>query len=202
MTDNVLSKWKQGLARTRKTAFGRIATLLGATEISEETWDELEALLIQADLGVETALELLDALKAIVERDALVRSDELEDALRAELRRRLQSPPSVVWETAPTVVLLVGVNGSGKTTTAAKLAWRYTREGKSVMLAAADTFRAAAIDQLKTWGERLDVPVIAGQPGSDPGAVVYDAIQAAQARGADILFVDTAGRLHTRFNLM
>ncbi len=202
MTDNLFAKWKQGLARTRKTAFGRIATLLGATEITEDTWDELEALLIQADLGVETALEVLDTLKEIVARDALVRSDELEDALRAELRRRLQTPPVITWGSPPNVVLLVGVNGSGKTTTAAKLAWRYTREGKTVMLAAADTFRAAAIDQLKTWGERLDVPVIAGQPGGDPGAVTYDAVQAARARQTDILFVDTAGRLHTRFNLM
>ena len=200
--NNLFSKWKHGLARTRKTTFGRIATLLGATEITEDTWDELEALLIQADLGVETALEILDALKEAVERDALVRSDELEDALRAELRRRLQAPPPIVWETRPAVVLLVGVNGSGKTTTAAKLAWRYQREGKKVLLAAADTFRAAAIDQLKTWGERLNVPVIAGQPGGDPGAVTFDAVQAALARQTDILFVDTAGRLHTRFNLM
>ncbi len=202
MSDNFFAKWKQGLARTRKTAFGRIATLLGATEITEETWDELEALLIQADLGVETALEVIESLKAVVEREALVRSDELEDALRAELRARLQTPPAITWGAPPNVVLLVGVNGSGKTTTAAKLAWRYQREGKSIMFAAADTFRAAAIDQLKTWGERLGVPVIAGQPGGDPGAVTFDAVQAARARRTDILFVDTAGRLHTRFNLM
>ncbi len=202
MSNNIFAKWKQGLARTRKTAFGRIATLLGATEITEETWDELEALLIQADLGVETALEVVEALREITAREALVRSDELEEALHTELRRRLQTPPTLTWENQPSVVLLVGVNGSGKTTTAAKLAWRYTREGKSVMLAAADTFRAAAIDQLKTWGERLNVPVIAGQPGGDPGAVTYDAVQAARARNTDILFVDTAGRLHTRFNLM
>ena len=200
--ENLFTKWKKGLARTRKTAFGRIATLLGATEITEETWDDLEALLIQADLGIETALEILDALRERVAREALVRSDELESVLREELRRRLQAPPPIVWENRPSVVLLVGGNGSGKTTTAAKLAWRYTREGKSVMLAAADTFRAAAIDQLKTWGERLNVPVIAGQPGGDPGAVTYDAVQAARARNTDILFVDTAGRLHTRFNLM
>ncbi len=200
--NNLFAKWKRGLARTRKTAFGRIATLLGATEITEETWDELEALLIQADLGVETALEVVEALKETTAREALVRSDELEEALHAELRRRLQAPPPIEWKERPNVVLLVGVNGSGKTTTAAKLAWRYTREGKSVMLAAADTFRAAAIDQLKTWGERLHVPVIAGQPGGDPGAITYDAVQAARARNADILFVDTAGRLHTRFNLM
>ncbi len=202
MSNNIFAKWKQGLARTRKTAFGRIATLLGATEITEETWDELEALLIQADLGVETALEVVEALREITAREALVRSDELEEALHTELRRRLQTPPTLTWENQPSIVLLVGVNGSGKTTTAAKLAWRYTREGKSVMLAAADTFRAAAIDQLKTWGERLNVPVIAGQPGGDPGAITYDAVQAARARNTDILFVDTAGRLHTRFNLM
>ncbi|HFC09555.1 MAG TPA: signal recognition particle-docking protein FtsY [Chloroflexi bacterium] len=202
MSNNIFAKWKQGLARTRKTAFGRIATLLGATEITEETWDELEALLIQADLGVETALEVVEALREITAREALVRSDELEETLHTELRRRLQTPPTLTWENQPSVVLLVGVNGSGKTTTAAKLAWRYTREGKSVMLAAADTFRAAAIDQLKTWGERLNVPVIAGQPGGDPGAITYDAVQAARARNTDILFVDTAGRLHTRFNLM
>ena len=202
MAKNIFSKWKQGLARTRKTAFGRIATLLGATEITEETWDELEALLIQADLGVETAIEVLEALRQQVSAEAMVRSVELEEALREELRSRLQTPPPITWEHKPSVVLLVGVNGSGKTTTAAKLAWRYTREGKKVMLAAADTFRAAAIDQLKTWGERLNVPVIAGNPGGDPGAITYDAVQSARARGTDILFVDTAGRLHTRFNLM
>ena len=202
MSQGIFAKWKQGLARTRKTPFGRIATLLGATEITEETWEALEALLIQADLGVETALEILDALQAKVAQEAMVRSDELEEALRHELRQRLQTPPSLTWEHQPTVILLVGVNGSGKTTTAAKLAWRYTRAGKSVMLAAADTFRAAAIDQLKAWGQRLGVPVIAGQPGGDPGAVTFDAVQAAKARSSDLVLVDTAGRLHTRFNLM
>jgi len=118
------------------------------------------------------------------------------------LRSTLQPPPSVAYPARPTVVLIVGVNGSGKTTTIAKLARRLQQEGKRVLLAAADTFRAAAIDQLKVWGQRLGVPVIAGQPGSDPGAVTYDAIQAARARGLDVVLVDTAGRLHTRYNLM
>ena len=198
----MFAKWKAGLARTRKSTFGRIASLLGASEITEDTWDELEALLIQADLGVELTLELLDALREQVQREGITRGEQLRAALKAQLLQRLQPPPPLRFPEKPTVIMIVGVNGSGKTTTIAKLAKRYQDEGLKVILGAADTFRAAAIDQLKVWGERLGVPVIAGQPGGDPGAVAYDTVKAAVARGADLAFIDTAGRLHTRYKLM
>lgn len=198
----MFAKWKSGLERTRKSTFGRLAQLLGASEITEETWDDLEALLIQADLGVQTTLEVLDALREQVQREGITRGDDLRRALKAQLLQRLQPPPPLRFPEKPTVILIVGVNGSGKTTTIAKLAKRYRDRGQKVILGAADTFRAAAIDQLKVWGERLGVPVIAGQPGGDPGAVAYDTVQAAVARGMDLAFIDTAGRLHTRYNLM
>ena len=196
------NRWRNGLSKTSKTAFGRIASLFGATEITDETWDELETLLIQADLGVETATSVLESLKRTVRTEGLTRSEELSSALRAELRARLDVPPTLVWTHKPNVVMVVGVNGSGKTTTLAKLTQRYQREGKSILLGAADTFRAAAVDQLQVWGDRLGVEVIAGAPESDPGAVAFNAVQAGIARNVDIVFVDTAGRLHTRFNLM
>ena len=196
------NRWRTGLSKTSKTAFGRIASLFGATEITDETWDELETLLIQADLGVETATSVLESLKRTVRTEGLTRSEELSSALRAELRARLDVPPTLSWTHKPNVVMVVGVNGSGKTTTLAKLTQRYQREGKSILLGAADTFRAAAVDQLQVWGDRLGVEVIAGAPESDPGAVAFSAVQAGAARGVDIVFVDTAGRLHTRFNLM
>ena len=199
---DILSRWRSGLAKTSKSTFGRIAGLLGATEITSETWDDLEALLIQADLGIETAVEVVEALQRIVRDEGLLRSDELESVLRAELRRRLDRPSPVKWTGQPSVLLVVGVNGSGKTTTIAKLGNRFVDEGKSVLFGAADTFRAAAVDQLQVWGERLGVDVIAGAPESDPGAVAYNAVQAGVARGVDLVIVDTAGRLHTRFNLM
>lgn len=202
MTDT-FSRWRDGLAKTSKTAFGRVASLLGATEIDDETWDDLEALLIQADLGIETTLDIIEALQATVREKGLLRSDELKTALRTELRSRLtQADALTLAADPPTVILLVGVNGSGKTTSAAKLAARYLKDGKSVLLGAADTFRAAAVEQLQVWGERLSVDVISGQPESDPGAVAYNTVQAGVARGTDIVLIDTAGRLHTRFNLM
>ncbi len=201
MTD-LFAKWRHGLARSSKATFGRIATLVGATEITAESWDELEALLIQADLGIETASEILDALRRIVRDGGLTRSDELSSALRAELRSRLDPPPPLEWNVKPAVVMVIGVNGAGKTTTIAKLGQHFQAEGKSVLFGAADTFRAAAVDQLQVWGERLDVAVISGAPESDPGAVAFNAVQAGVARHLDMIFVDTAGRLHTRFNLM
>jgi fused signal recognition particle receptor len=198
----LFNRWRSGLSKTSKTAFGRIASLLGATEITAETWDDLETLLIQADLGVDTAASVLDSLKRTVRSEGLTRADELSSTLRAELRARLDVPPTLTWENKPSVVLVVGVNGSGKTTTLAKLSQRYQREGRKILLGAADTFRAAAVDQLQVWGDRLGVEVISGAPESDPGAVAFSAVQAGAARGVDIVFVDTAGRLHTRFNLM
>lgn len=196
------SRWREGLSKTSKAAFGRLAGLLGATEITHDTWDDLESLLVQADLGIETTQLVLDALKAAVKRQGLTRAEELRAVLKAELRSRLVEPLSIHFAVKPAVILLVGVNGSGKTTTAAKLGQRYTREGKSVIFGAADTFRAAAVDQLQVWGDRLGVPVIAGAPESDPGAVAFSAVQAGVARSADLILIDTAGRLHTRYNLM
>lgn len=200
--NNIFSKWKQGLARTSRAAFGQIATLLGATEINEALWEDLEALLIQADLGVETTSAILDNLERRVDREGLTKAAELKQALRAELRARLDAPPPLDFSAVPTVILVVGVNGSGKTTTIAKLGKRFAGQGKRVLLGAADTFRAAAVDQLQVWAERLDLPIISGQIGGDAGAVAFDTVQAALARKADIVLIDTAGRLHTRYNLM
>ena len=199
---DLFAKWRSGLAKTSKTTFGRLATLFGATEITLETWDELEALLIQADLGLETASAVLDSLQRVVRTEGLTRSEELSEALRAELRARLDAPPRLNWTNKLSVILVVGVNGSGKTTTIAKLGQRFRAEGKSLLFGAADTFRAAAMDQLQVWGERLGVEVVTGAPESDPGAVAFNAVQAGVARGMDLVIVDTAGRLHTRFNLM
>lgn len=201
--ENIFNKWRQGLEKTSKSTFGRIATVLGATEIDDDTWDELEAVLVQADLGVETTEDIVKALKRRVEEEGIIRATSLEKTMRDELVRRLDpAPPLALDGHRPAVILLVGVNGSGKTTTAAKLGKKFQNQGKQVLLAAADTFRAAAVDQLQVWGERLGLPVIAGAPNGDPGAVAFDAVQAAVARKADIVLVDTAGRLHTRFNLM
>ncbi len=200
--NNVFNKWKEGLARTRKQTFGKIATFFGATEISEDTWDELEAVLVQADLGAETADEVMRVLEDKVDQDGLTSTEDLQEALRSELRSRLDSPPALDFSHHPTVILIVGVNGSGKTTTIAKLGKRFTQEGKKVLLGAADTYRAAATDQLEIWAERLKLPVISGQMGGDAGAVAFDSVQSAIARQADIVLIDTAGRLHTRFNLM
>jgi fused signal recognition particle receptor len=199
---NAFEKWRSGLAKTSKTAFGQLANLLGATEITRETWDDLEAVLIQADLGIETTGEVLDSLRLVARDQGLIRSEELSEALHTELRTRLDDPPVLNWANKPSVIVVVGVNGSGKTTTIAKLGQRFQSEGKTVLFGAADTFRAAAVDQLQAWGDRLRVDVIAGAPESDPGAVAFNAIQSGVARGVDIIMIDTAGRLHTRFNLM
>ncbi len=198
----MFSRWKVGLARTSKAAFGRVAGLLGATEITEQTWDELEALLVQADLGLDVTMSVVGALKQKVNRQGITRSDELQSILKDELRSRLSEPPIMKFDSSPAVVLLVGVNGSGKTTTAAKLAHLFMREDKQVMFGAADTFRAAAVDQLQVWAERLNVPIITGQQDADPGAVAFSAVQAAVSRKIDLVIIDTAGRLHTRYNLM
>jgi len=198
----ILTKWRSGLAKTSKTAFGRLASILGATEITQETWDDLETLLVQADLGIETTTEILDTLQRLVRTEGLTRSEELWDMLRIELRSRVADPPSLVWTDKPVVIMMVGVNGSGKTTTIAKLGQRFHAEGRSLLFGAADTFRAAAVDQLQVWGDRLEVSVIAGAPESDPGAVAYNTVQSGIARNADVILIDTAGRLQTKFNLM
>jgi len=198
----IFSKWRDGLAKTSKATFGQIATFLGATEISDDMWDELEALLIQADLGMETTDAILDHMEGRVDQEGMIRASELKKALRDELRARLDSPPPVQFDARPTVILIVGVNGSGKTTTIAKLGQLYRDSGRKVLIGAADTFRAAAVDQLQIWADRLNLPIIAGQPGADAGAVAFDSVQAGISRNADIVLIDTAGRLHTRFNLM
>jgi fused signal recognition particle receptor len=200
---DLFNKWKEGLERTRKVAFGRIATIFGATEIDDNTWEELETILIQADVGIETTESIIVSLRKQVTQKGLTRSNELQDALRDELVQRLDPTPAVDFSNQkPAIILLVGVNGSGKTTTAAKLGKQFADHGQTTLLAAADTYRAAAIDQLQVWGDRLNLPVIAGASGSDPGAVAYDAVKAALARKIDLVLIDTAGRLHTRFNLM
>jgi fused signal recognition particle receptor len=178
-------------------------SLFDRASIGQEVWDELEELLISADVGVATTARLITIVK---ERSAVEKLDgsHVRSVLKDEMIKILDVPPRAptVNVSPPRVYLVVGVNGSGKTTSIAKLAYRLKQDGKSVLLAAADTFRAAAIDQLKRQGERVGVDVIAHQPGADPGAVVYDALQAAKSRGADIVIIDTAGRLHTKFNLM
>lgn len=193
---------RDSLTRTRDAVFGRVATLLGQSDITDDTWEQLEIALIQADMGAVIADEMIGRLRARATSEGIVNAAKLRTALRDELRRLLGEPRQVRFDHQPTVVALVGVNGSGKTTTVAKLA-RYLRgQGKTVMAAAADTFRAAAVDQLQVWGERLNFPVVAGQPNADPSAVAYDAAAAAQARGIDVLIVDTAGRLQSKYNLM
>lgn len=198
----LLSRWRDGLRNTSQRAFGHVASALGATEITAETWEQLEAALIQADLGVGTAQEVIRELQSVVTRQGLLRADQLQTSLRSNLLARLRAPALPELGTRPTVILIVGVNGSGKTTTIAKLARYYQSNGKSVLLGAADTFRAAAAEQLTVWADRLAVDVIRGAPESDPGAVAFNTVQAGAARGIDVVMVDTAGRLHTRSNLM
>ncbi len=196
---------RDSLTKTRKGFFGQIVGLLGANEISDELWEELEELLILADVGVSTTVELVGRLQARVEKAHVRRADGVMALLKEELLACLDGakrPLATEEKRLLTVVLIVGANGSGKTTSIGKLARYYQHQGHKVLLAAADTFRAAAIDQLKIWGQRAGSEVIAHAPGADPGAVVYDAIRASQSRGIDLLIVDTAGRLHTKYNLM
>jgi fused signal recognition particle receptor len=200
--NNLFSRWKDGLSRTSKAAFGQISSILGTSEINADTWDDLEALLLQADLGIETTASVMDSLRRIARTEGLTRANELSATLRQELRARLVTPPELNLDHKPSVILVVGVNGSGKTTTIAKLASRFNSEGRRILLGAADTFRAAAMDQLQVWGDRLKIEVIVGAFESDPAAVAFNTVQAGVARSVDIVMIDTAGRLHTRFNLM
>jgi fused signal recognition particle receptor len=195
--------FKLSLGRTRQL-FGRVNDSLAHDPITDDLWDELEETLISSDVGVETTERLMTALRERVEAERLTSGSELRGALKEELELLLGDPePLVFSETSPiTVLLFVGVNGVGKTTSIAKVGALLKKQKHHVMLAAGDTFRAAAVEQLKTWGERIGVPVIAQHQGADAAAVVYDAMQAAQSRGADVLLVDTAGRLHTKTNLM
>ena len=198
------SKIRESLSRTRNSVFGQITTLFGGGKIDDELWDDLEALLIQADGGVETAMEIIETVRGRVSKEGITKPAGAQVILKEEMQKLLEGyTPSVVDRTRlVTVILVVGVNGSGKTTTIAKLAKHYQQQGRKVILAAADTFRAAAIDQLKIWGQRAGCTVIAHQPNADPGAVVFDTLKSALSRKADMVIIDTAGRLHTKYNLM
>ncbi len=178
-------------------------SLFDRATIGKEVWEELEELLISADVGVATTNQLIDVVRQHAAA-AKLDGSQVRAILKDEMVKILTVPPRapIANINPPRVYLVVGVNGSGKTTSIAKLAYQLKKEGKSIILAAADTFRAAAIDQLKKQGERVGVDVIAHQPGADPGAVVYDTLQAAKSRGTDVVIIDTAGRLHTKFNLM
>jgi len=195
--------FEQGIKQTKEAWFGKIAHIFDRGSLGIEIWDELEELLVLADVGMETTNKLIDRVKQRVKLDKLTQASQARSALKTEMINLLNIPPKPInADSVPQVILVVGVNGSGKTTSIAKLAYGLTSQGKRVILAAADTFRAAAIDQLRYWGEKTGAEVIAHQPGSDPGAVVFDAIQAAHSRHAQVVIIDTAGRLHTKFNLM
>lgn len=195
---------RKGMSKTRTSFFGRIAQVLGfGADVTDDTWDELEAIFLQADMGVPTTMTLLDALQDRARKDRIKTTDKLNEIVKEELRQLLKPPqPMNISGRDLSIIMIVGVNGSGKTTSIGKLARRMQLNNRKTIIAAGDTFRAAAIDQLKIWGERADIPVIAGKPGMDPGAIVYDSVEAARARNAEILIIDTAGRLHSNYNLM
>jgi fused signal recognition particle receptor len=197
-------KLDKGVERTRQSFFGCIPGLFAREQIDDDLWDELEELLIGADVGVATVDQVITRLREWVEHGAVTDAGDLRQALRDELVATLEEPePRPLLEPGQlNVILVTGVNGVGKTTSIAKLARHWTRQDHAVVLAAADTFRAAAVEQLKIWGERTALPVIAHQMGADPSSVVFDAIAAARGRNADIVLIDTAGRLHTKHNLM
>lgn len=196
---------KQGLSKTSESLVGRIdRLLLGRKEIDADTLEELEEILITADIGVTTTVELIRGLEQRLKRDELRDGEALRKALRDDILARMEpfAQPLQATVHQPFVILVIGVNGVGKTTTIGKLASRFTLEGKKVLMAAGDTFRAAAADQLAIWGDRAGVDVIRHKDGGDPSAVVFDACKAAVARKIDVLIIDTAGRLHTKVNLM
>lgn len=197
---------KQGLEKTRDDMNYKINDILGNyVKIDDEMMEDLEDLLISSDMGMETTMTLIDRLKETIREKQVQDPKEVKGLLAEEIRAILEGDPErnrLHVEPSPAIILIVGVNGVGKTTTIGKLAYRFKREGKSVLIAAADTFRAAAIEQIETWGERSGTPVISHKEGADPAAVVYDAIQAQKSRNIDVLICDTAGRLHNKKNLM
>ena len=199
------SKLKEGLTKTRKSLTEKIEkVIIGYADIDDDLLDELEDALIQADVGVKTSLQLMDDVRAGIKKKQINSPEDLKPFLIKRSTERLNegSDETNIAKSGPTVILVIGVNGVGKTTTIGKLGRYYKEQGKNVMFAAADTFRAAAIDQLEIWGQRVNVPVIKHEEGSDPAAVVFDAVKAAIARKVDILIIDTAGRLHNKANLM
>ncbi|MGC4106001.1 MAG: signal recognition particle-docking protein FtsY [Thermomicrobiales bacterium] len=198
---------EKGLEKTRRGVFSEITKLFDRSEIDEELYEDLEMLLIQADVGWDVSQRLVEELRAKVDAEKIINPSDAREILRLEMISLLELATrnrkvKILQRGVPFVILVVGVNGTGKTTSIAKLIQYHQGFGRSVMVAAGDTFRAAAIDQLSVWGERLNVPVIAHQQGADPGAVVFDAMQAAHNRNVDVLIVDTAGRLHNKYNLM
>ena len=201
------------MAATRRSWFSRVAGIFDRSQIDAGLWDELEETLIASDVGVATTQKVLENLRKRSASGEIKTPQAASEALKEELISILEAPPllgalgreqekGAAASPKPLVILVVGVNGAGKTTSIGKLAWVYRQEGLRVMLAAGDTFRAAAIDQMKAWGEQAGAEVIAHQPGADPGAVAFDAISAGQSRSADVVIIDTAGRLHTKTNLM
>ena len=199
----LFSKIASGLSKTRKSIADSFDNVLkGFTKLDEELFEELEEALILADCGVETAVEIIDRLRKRAKSDKIDSAEGVKEALADIISHMIEDGGKATEIAHPAVILIIGVNGVGKTTTIGKLAANYTKDGKKVILAAADTFRAAAIDQLQIWADRANVTLIKHQENSDPGAVVFDACAAAKARGADLLIVDTAGRLHNKKNLM
>ena len=199
------SRLRMGLAKSRQGWLGRVRQIFQTSTVTEATWEEIEECLVLGDVGLTTAETLIAETRAALPATGAVTPDKAYQTLRTQIRNRLaaEAPFALEMPRLLTVALVIGVNGAGKTTSIGKLAKHYKARGKKVVLAAADTFRAAAVEQLTVWGQRADVDVIAQGQGADPGAVVYDAIRASQeSRQADLLIVDTAGRLHTKFNLM
>lgn len=197
-------KLKDGLMKTRKSITEKIdQVLVSFGKVDEELFDELEEILITSDLGIDTTLRVIEDIKSKVRERKIIDALKVKDLLKEELQEILSKGGNELeLDTKPAVIIVIGVNGVGKTTSIGKIANLYKQQGKKVLLAAGDTFRAAAIDQLEIWAERVGVDVIAQKEGSDPAAVIYDAVQAAKSRKADLLICDTAGRLHTKKNLM
>lgn len=200
---NIFSKIAAGLKKTKDSMMGKLEALMNSfTKIDEDFFEELEELLITCDIGVETSLEICGELRKKVKEKGLTETAQLMDELKDIITEMLGEDKGLDVSSKPAVILVIGVNGAGKTTTIGKLAARYKNEGKNVLVAAADTFRAAAIDQLQVWTERAGVDIVKHAEGSDPAAVVFDAVTAAKARNVDVLICDTAGRLHNKKNLM
>ncbi|MBQ5319171.1 MAG: signal recognition particle-docking protein FtsY [Oscillospiraceae bacterium] len=200
---NIFSKIAAGLKKTKDSMMGKLEALMNSfTKIDEEFFEELEELLITCDIGVETSLDICGELRKKVKEKGITDPALIKDELKEIIAEMLGEDKKIDTSTTPTVILIIGVNGAGKTTTIGKLAARYKNEGKKVLVAAADTFRAAAIEQLEVWTERAGVDIVKHAEGSDPASVVFDAVTAAKARGTDILICDTAGRLHNKKNLM
>lgn len=195
-------KLKQGLSKTKSSLMGSINSLLSGSKIDDDFYDELEETLILSDIGAKTAEDIVTSLKEKVKQDKIKDTAEVKQALKDIIAEMLGEDSQLDLSTTPSVILVIGVNGAGKTTTIGKLSYQLINQGKKVLVAAADTFRAAAIDQLEVWCERSGADIIKHGEGSDPAAVVFDAMDAAKARNADVVIVDTAGRLHTKKNLM